>query len=53
MRYVSLAFVFVNNSVKIGCKITKIFPFSQIYFSMSRKVCIFAATNNIKNQQLK
>ena len=42
MRYASLAFVFVNNSVKIGCKITKIFPFRKKYFHMSQKVRIFA-----------
>lgn len=30
-------------TVEIGCIITKFFLFSQIYFPMSGKVCIFAA----------
>ena len=47
MRYASLAFVFVNNSVKIGCKNKKFFRFSQIYFPMSGKVRIFAVRNNM------
>ncbi len=47
MRYASLAFVFVNNSVEIGCKDTHYFPFGKKYFPMSGKVRIFAVRNNM------
>ena len=53
MRYASLAVVFVNNPCEIDCKDTHIFSFGKNIFANSQKMCIFAATNKIKNQQLK
>ena len=42
MRYVSLAFVFVNIPFEIGCKGTKKNETGKKYFAVSVKWCIFA-----------